>query len=510
MAEVCLPTVSEILALGNVERGGRARAVPAPVATDPLLRAQQQWVGAIAALEILLERESQGSAGDDRPSDPFGLVLSGPVPAIGNANLLSRLAVWSFAAPSQAAAKYLPAGEKPAFSAAIANISLAGNDLLAKEQFCLLLASRFSLAMALGRSDRGRPVFLYSFEPNIVRQCLEALRLRLEIAESPWLGRLDRDRAAFPPAPPTYQTVMEFGQLLLQCLPDLPAARSHPRPQRYSARLSIKSNFNANLGFEPHKPTVVPPPKSDRAAGKSDGKPDSKEVPEDVALLQAFVHEVYTPLATIRTLTRLLLKRKNLEPEVLKRLQTIDRECTEQIERMDLIFRAVELETSAGSRSPLHLTPTSLDRIFKDVIPRWQKQLLRRSLTLDAAVPQALPPVTSDPNLLDRVLTGLFENFTSDLPTGSHVRVRVELAGDRLKLQMHSDRIPASASMPPALRALGQLLVFQPETGNLSLNLAVSKNLVRALGGKLTVRQRSRQGRVLTIFLPLDMGKLLG
>jgi hypothetical protein len=55
--------------------------------------------------------------------------------------------------------------------------------------------------------------------------------------------------------------------------------------------------------------------------------------------------------------------------------------------------------------------------------------------------------------------------------------------------------------------------MFQPETGCLSLNLEVTKNLFQALGGKLTVRQRSRrdplrgaqQEEVLTIFLPLGV-----
>jgi K+-sensing histidine kinase KdpD len=47
--------------------------------------------------------------------------------------------------------------------------------------------------------------------------------------------------------------------------------------------------------------------------------------------------------------------------------------------------------------------------------------------------------------------------------------------------------------------------MFQPETGSLSLNLQVTKNLFNALGGKLIVKQRSSQGEVLTIFLPLGI-----
>ena len=48
-------------------------------------------------------------------------------------------------------------------------------------------------------------------------------------------------------------------------------------------------------------------------------------------------------MASIRTMTRLLLRRKELAPEVIQRLKAIDQECTEQINRMELIFRATEL-----------------------------------------------------------------------------------------------------------------------------------------------------------------------
>ncbi|HEY9826698.1 MAG TPA: hypothetical protein V6D19_14735, partial [Stenomitos sp.] len=54
----------------------------------------------------------------------------------------------------------------------------------------------------------------------------------------------------------------------------------------------------------------------------------------------------------------------------------------------------------------------------------------------------------------------------------------------------------------PILQAVGQLLMFQPETGGLSLSLPATKHLFQALGGKLTVRKH-QDSEVLTLFLPL-------
>ena len=104
-------------------------------------------------------------------------------------------------------------------------------------------------------------------------------------------------------------------------------------------------------------------------------------------------------------------------------------------------------------------------------------------------------------------MTGLVENFTRNLPSGSRIQVEVTPVGDRLKLQLQSqqeaDEHPHTTHKQR--HSIGQLLTFQPETGNLSLNMNVTKNLFQLLGGKLIVRQHPQQGEVLTIFLPLSM-----
>ena len=127
--------------------------------------------------------------------------------------------------------------------------------------------------------------------------------------------------------------------------------------------------------------------------------------------------------------------------------------------------------------------------------------------------------VATDPVMLDQALTGLIDRITHRLPPGSHIQVQATLAGNQLKLQMlsrpretwgcHKDgtqETRAKIGFVPIVRSIGQLLMFQPETGNLSLSMAVTKNLFQALGGKLIVREH-QEGEVLTIFLPLAAKK---
>jgi signal transduction histidine kinase len=300
------------------------------------------------------------------------------------------------------------------------------------------------------------------------------LRSRLVITKYHNLAELDRLIEQFAPPTPDYQLVTSFSRRLLHHIPDLEYLSANSRQVETVAAVaeSGRSVFQGN-----NVTSLV-----------------------EMELLQALTHEVRTPLTTIRTLTKLLLKRKqDFKPNVIQRLQTIDRECTEQIERMELIFRAAELESTPLNAKPVELVAFSLEQVFQQSIPRWQEKAKRRNVELDFTLPPSLPRIVSDPGMLDTVLTGLMESCTRSLPTGGHIDVKVSTAGNQLKLQVLSQ---ASNTDNP-FKSLGQLLTFQPATGCLSLNLDATKNIFQALGGKLTVRQRQEQGKELTIFLPL-------
>lgn len=472
MFEWIMPTLSEILARSE------------PIANHQN-KAERSWCGAIAALNHLLDRDELAQ----------GLILcSSPILAHPHPQMTS----WLFLplqeahsllfklppAPSQPGALPIPpVGPSPVYGCTplpsdescplTPTTLLAPQDPLHYEQFALVLTPSLSLVMAIAPQTSGDLGFQFSFDPQDVERAWNALRSRVCLTGTPeHVQHLDTLYQQFPPVAPGYQTVMAFSRLMVQYLPEPSVAVS----------TADQSSEGAKKQTPPSPTTTTPQP--------------------DLELLQAIAHEVKTPLATIRTYTRLLLKRSNLPPEVLKRLQTIDRECTEQIDRFNLIFRAVELETTPTKSQSTQLTTTSLAQVFQESIPRWQKQAGRRNVTLDVVLPQHTPTVVSDPHLLDQVLSNVIQNFTSTLPTGSHVQVEVTPAGNQLKLQLISETPQACPSLSP-FKALGQVLMFQPETGNLSLNLSVTKNLFEAIGGKLLIRQRPKQGEVMTIFLPI-------
>ena len=213
-----------------------------------------------------------------------------------------------------------------------------------------------------------------------------------------------------------------------------------------------------------------------------------------------------TPLATIRTLIRSLLRRGDLPPVVRQRLEQIDSECSEQIDRFGLIFLAAELQRQPSSEKPLKshaLARTDLSAVLNQQKELWQRQLARRGLELDLAVAGGLSPVLSDPARLETMLGGLIDRFSRGLPSGSRVTVSLLPAGTRLKLQLSSEgHDPAEndgVGNGEQRELVGPVLSWNPTTGSLQLSRQATQRLFHSLGGRLT----ERNGSGLTVFFPV-------
>ncbi|MEL6814864.1 MAG: HAMP domain-containing sensor histidine kinase [Cyanobacteria bacterium J06598_3] len=513
-----LPTISALVALGEFSQDDQLPdAAHIETVSDALLpaakqqRTEHEWRSAIAALTQLLNQQlSTPKTNTKRKKTtrrkstrkaPGALVISGPLPLINEPKLLPKIANWTFIPHTSpeltshfhALSPVEKFFQKKSPKQAVDNrlLPLLEDDPLVQEQFVLVLSETFSLVLVLGEDADGELRFQFSFMPQVVSSVWRVLRSRIRIIRPQQLEFIDPLVEKFAPIDPNYRIVSQFNRWMLACRPDAQPSYS----QMQAATIA-----NGHAGSSP---TI-----------KDNGHLDSQISPScsDSELLKAMAHEIRTPLTTIRIYTRSILKRDDLDPQVIKRLKSIDRECTQQIDRFSLIFRAVELEAaSALPKSPL--SAIALHQVFQEAIPQWQQAAQRRNLSLEVGLPAELPMVASDPSMLQHVLTGLVELFTHSVAPGSNIQLHVLDAGDQLKLQFQSQVDPAKASnthacAPPTLQSLGHLLMFQPETGGLSLNLEATKNLFHALGAKLTVRERSNQGTTWTVFLPLEASGL--
>ena len=222
------------------------------------------------------------------------------------------------------------------------------------------------------------------------------------------------------------------------------------------------------------------------------------------SLLEAITHEVRTPLATIRTLIRSLLRRNDISEVVLTRLKQIDSECTEQIDRFGLIFKAVELERKELKNSGLAIT--DLGNMLTTMYPIWSQQLDRRGLTLKLEIAKDLPNVLSDPAQLELMLGGLIDRNSRGLQSGGILVLQLNPAGHRLKLQIFSEACNSQSQdniFHQSNSDLGTVLSWNPSTGSLQLSHSATQRLLASLGGRLTHRKE----KGLIIFFPIAENK---
>jgi signal transduction histidine kinase len=491
-----LPSLSEVIADSSISTARCSSA-----------KAEQQWHVSLAAVEKLLTSTLTTASSDT----VNGLVIAAPASLFSQLKFAPGLETVTLTAmpfnplalmPWGVAGGVIPTNE---FISQEPVLPLLVADPLAKEQFCLVFTHHFQLALVLTEDENGEKKFTFSFESEVVKQAWQVLAARMMMVNPDWFAKLAETVNGYAEVQPDYRILMYFSQLLLAELPE-PEELKEVRGQKEQKEFKTLKLNSTVMSVDGEKAVAA---NCQGTANNQVGATVSSR--SDVELLQAFAHEVRTPLATILTITRLLLKQKDLAANVIKRLRMIESECNEQIDRMELLFKAAELETSSAANfKSTQLTPMCLEQILQQSIPRWQQSASRRNLTLDVILPQHLPTVVSNPNMLDRALTGLIENFTRSLPAGSRIQVEVILAGDQLKLQFlplaeSKDGVATITSpcRPPIRQALGQLLMFQPETGTISLNLNATKHLFQAIGGKLIVRQRPHIGDVMTIFFPL-------
>ena len=339
----------------------------------------------------------------------------------------------------------LPTGSLPIGNTQV--ISIPKSDPLNQEWFCILITEFFSALVVASPKSHS---CIWSLHPLAIQSAIAVLlpRIRRPDQQALFETKLQEIPLNLPP----YQIMARFGAILM-------------------AQSSI------------HQELPIP------------------EI-QEVDIIKAITHEVRTPLTTIRMLVRSLKRRKDISPEVKNRLDRVDDECTEQIERFNLIFEAAQLDTY-----PIILEATAIEEILSDGFMRWQESAGRRQISLEMILPSEIPLISSNALLLSQILNGLVDRLVRSFPTDSRIQLILTSAGEYLKLQFQSQVMRQSDGDLPLLKAVGQWLMLQPETGTLSLSLPTTKTLLKALGGKLTVRMHStsaaHDGEILTIFLPV-------
>ncbi len=409
------------------------------------------------------------------PMNPSsGIWIAAPLPALYEPRLLKRFKGWVWA-PEQLSNLHVPFGGflLPSKTRSISQQSIADEGHFKRmplrqddgqDPLLIIITPEIQVALALS-GKKGERHLLMRSDPDAIADLLKILDLRIDDEDHAQANELRLALAA-------------LGQL-----------ESNPGLEKlFWPRLAERL-----AAIAPSLTLQTIPDKS------NESEPINEQTAE-LSLLEAITHEVRTPLATIRTLIRSLLRRSDLPDIVENRLKQIDTECTEQIDRFGLIFNAAELQRQPQETS--RLARTDLGKMLELLYPSASYQLERRGVRLRLDISPDLSHVLSDPERLELMLGGLIDRTSRGLPPGSSLTLKLRPAGHRLKLQILIEEIDPyinGCASKQQNAQLGPVLSWNPNTGSLELTKAATQQLLASLGGRLT----DRRDNGLTVFFPV-------
>jgi two-component system phosphate regulon sensor histidine kinase PhoR len=238
-------------------------------------------------------------------------------------------------------------------------------------------------------------------------------------------------------------------------------------------------------------------------------------------------HELRTPLTAIRGYAETLLDGGlDDRKDALKFLEVILRHA-ERLGR--LLSDLLDLSNIELERSPLQLRPLLLPEVIRQVATTFAQQARQKSVTLEARLSDALPPVLADRDRLVQILVNLVDNAVKYTPEGGAVAVTarcLEEAEAPRSLEPIQPPLPGTGRVGgPRWVEIGVLdngigiprkdlpriterfyrvdKARSRDLGGTGLGLSIVKHLVQAHGGHLAIESDLGKGTDVRVTLPV-------
>ncbi len=213
----------------------------------------------------------------------------------------------------------------------------------------------------------------------------------------------------------------------------------------------------------------------------------------------SFAHEIGSPLSTILGWARLGAQDEAISEEARGQFETIATQC-------DRIRRIVERMLSVARPPVEERSPVDLAGVVREVAAFVAIEATRKGIVIRTDL-AAAPPIEAVRDQLLEVVMNLAVNAIHVQPDGGVVRLSIEGAaadGDAL-----DSVVLEIADGGPGIPADRRALVFEPfystrrASGGTGLGLAIVAELVRELGGKVTIGDAPEGGALFRITLPV-------
>ena len=217
--------------------------------------------------------------------------------------------------------------------------------------------------------------------------------------------------------------------------------------------------------------------------------------------IAAASHELRTPLTSVQMGIHLLLE--DAAGALTERQQEILQVCREDTARLDRLMRDL-LDLSkieSGAVAPVFV-PTRPSALVAAAVDPLRLQTDARGVRLDVDVPPDLPNVAADRGQIERVIANLVTNAARATPAGGTITVTAVRRGEAVAVSVTDT---GSGIPRDYLPKIFEPFVQVPHApgGGAGLGLPISRRIVEAHGGQLTVQSSEGHGSTFTFTIPI-------
>ena len=215
-------------------------------------------------------------------------------------------------------------------------------------------------------------------------------------------------------------------------------------------------------------------------------------------------HELRTPLANIKAYAETLALADVIDIEQQKQfLNTINSEATRLARFVDDLLSVSSMEL--GSLS-LNKQVTDLGRMLNEVLTKIRPQVQEKDLALEVVLPDKLPEPELDKDKIATVLVNLLGNAVKYTPPGGRVTFRVNVTDQQIEIGVEDTGVGIAQDelakvFDKFFRSNDPRVQEQTGTG---LGLALSQEVVRLHGGRITVESEINKGSTFSVVLPVE------
>ena len=243
--------------------------------------------------------------------------------------------------------------------------------------------------------------------------------------------------------------------------------------------------------------------KSQQAVTKAEVARQSEELKS--TLLDAIAHEFKTPLTSIKAVTTDLLSgTPNALPPHQHELISIVDESTDRLSK--LVTDAIQLARIEGGTFRLNLGVHLPSSLINGALRQMKSVIDERKI--DAIVPQDLPPVRVDSELIQVVLTHLLDNALKYSPPDSSITIGARLGEGKVIMYL--------ADKGPGISETEQAQIFEKfyrgknerQLQGTGMGLAIAREILRAHGQDIALSSAPGKGSEFSFGLPIAPGAL--